>query len=177
MNFLVLSATKPNQLISFLSKKGKVNWTNEKLNVVEVAQYDWIVSYGYRHIINQQIIDASKNPIINLHISYLPFNRGAHPNYWSFKDNTLKGVTIHFIDKGVDTGPILLQKKCTFTKKDTLATSYLKLKSEVEGLFYASFDKIISNKIIAIQQKSQGTFHKKSDLPIEIDWNTNINYI
>ena len=38
-----------------------------------------------------------------MHISYLPFNRGAHPNYWSFKDNSPKGVTIHFIDNGIDT--------------------------------------------------------------------------
>lgn len=177
MYLLLLSDIKYDNMLSFLSERGKVDWKNEKLSVDEVAHYDWIVSYGYRHIFNQQIINASKNPIINLHISYLPFNRGAHPNYWSFKDNTQKGVTIHFIDIGIDTGPILLQKKCTFTKIDTLATSYLKLKSEIEKLFYASFDKIITQKIIATPQTRQGTFHKKIDIPDGIDWNTNINEI
>ena len=177
MNLLLLSDKKHDHMLSFLQKRGKVDWTNEKLSIDQVAYYEWIISYGYRYIMNQQIIKASKNPIINLHISYLPFNRGAHPNYWSFKDNTQKGVTIHFIDKGIDTGPILIQKKCTFTKKDTLTTSYLKLKSNIEELFYASFDKIVTQKIIATPQTSQGTFHKKSDIPDGIDWNTNINDI
>lgn len=177
MNFLFLSDIKHDQMIFFLLKRGKVNWTNEKLLLENVIHYDWIISYGYRHIISKQIINALKNPIINLHISFLPFNRGAHPNYWSFKDNTPKGVSIHFIDPGIDTGPILIQKKCTFTKSDTLATSYLKLKSEIEELFYASFDKIITHEIMATTQTSQGTFHKESDLPDGIDWNTNINDI
>ena len=177
MNLLFLSDIKHENMVSFLLERGKVDWIKEKLSLEKVVQYDWIISYGYRHIINQEIIDASKNLIINLHISYLPFNRGAHPNYWSFKDNNLKGVTIHFIDKGIDTGPILIQKKCTFTKTDTLATSYLKLKAEVEELFYASFDKIITQKIVGTSQTSKGTFHKKSDIPDGIDWNTNINEI
>ena len=177
MNILLISELKHDQFFSFLSDRGKVDWTNEKLSVSKVVHYDWIISYGYRHIINQQIINASKNPIINLHISYLPFNRGAHPNYWSFVDNTPKGVTIHNIDKGIDTGPILIQKRCAFTKSDTLVTSYLQLKYEIEKLFYASFDKIINGKLVATPQTSQGTFHRKNDLPEGIDWNTNINDI
>ena len=40
-----------------------------------------------------------------------------------------------------------------------------------------AFDKIISHEIMATPQTSQGTFHKKSELPNEIDWNTNINDI
>lgn len=177
MKFLFLSEVKNQKIISFLLKMGKVDWTKEKLSSDITSNYDWIISYGYRHIISQQIIDASKNPIINLHISYLPFNRGAHPNYWSFKENTPKGVSIHFIDKGIDTGPVLIQKTCTFSETDTLTTSYLKLKSEIENLFYATFEQIITYKIIASPQISQGTFHKKSDLPDGIDWNTNINDI
>lgn len=177
MNLLFLSETKHDQFLAFLAERGKVKWTSEKLLLERIIHYDWIISYGYRHIISPQIINAIKNPIINLHISFLPFNRGAYPNYWSFKENTPKGVSIHFIDSGIDTGPILIQKKCTFTKSDTLATSYLQLKSAIEELFYASFDKIITQKIVATPQTRQGTFHKKNDLPDDVDWNTNINDI
>lgn len=44
-------------------------------------------------------------------MSYLPYNKGTHPNYWSFIENTPKGVMIHEIDKGIDTGNIIVQKK------------------------------------------------------------------
>ena len=177
MNFLFLSNDKNDTIISFLLERGKVDWTKDKLSLEKVSQYDWIISFTYRHVINRHIINAAKNPIINLHISYLPFNRGAHPNYWSFIDNTPKGVTIHFIDHGIDTGPILVQKRQTFKEDDTLYTSYNKLKKSVEEMFYKNFDKIIKNKILAKPQIGQGSFHKKKDLPEDINWNININSI
>ena len=40
--------------------------------------------------------------------------QGAHPNFWSFYDNTPSGVTIHLIDAGIDTGDVLYQKKLIF---------------------------------------------------------------
>ena len=72
---------------------------------------DLIVSFGYRHILRSDFINKCGCPIANLHISYLPFNRGAHPNFWSFYDDTPSGVSIYLIDEGIDTGPILFQKK------------------------------------------------------------------
>lgn len=71
---------------------------------------DFVVSFGYRHIIrNEQVFEHFGPRIINLHIAYLPFNRGADPVYWALRDDTPMGVTIHVMAKGVDTGPILAQ--------------------------------------------------------------------
>ena len=177
MNFLILSEVNHPSMMSFLKKRGNVTWERGKIFDEDISQFDWIISYGYRHIISGYIIKKVKNPIINLHISYLPYNRGAHPNYWSFKDNTPKGITIHFIDTGIDTGPILIQKKIDFDKEDTLKKTYLRLKTELEELFYKSFDKIISKRMIAYPQKGEGSFHYKKDLPKTIKWNLNINKI
>jgi methionyl-tRNA formyltransferase len=58
---------------------------------------DFIVSYGYRYMLRRPIIGTV--PAINLHISYLPWNRGADSNLWSWIDGTPKGVTIHDIDE------------------------------------------------------------------------------
>ena len=49
-------------------------------------------------------------PIVNLHKAYLPYNKGAHPNFWSFAENTPSGITIHVIDSGIDTGNIIYRK-------------------------------------------------------------------
>lgn len=177
MNFLFLSNDKHDRITSFLLERGKVDWIKDKLSSEIVSKYDWVISFNYRHIIKQHVINAATNPIINLHISYLPFNRGAHPNYWSFIDNTPKGVTIHFIDHGIDTGPILVQKESKFNDDDTLQSSYLKLKFEIENLFYDNFDKIINGEILAKPQIGLGTFHEKKEIPLNIDWNTNIKHI
>ena len=72
----------------------------DKITIDIAEQYDFIISFGYRHIIKEDIIDKFINKIINLHISYLPYNKGADPNLWSYLENTPKGVTIHYIDKG-----------------------------------------------------------------------------
>ena len=69
------------------------------------------MSFGYRKIIHNKILKKLHKPIVNLHISYLPYNRGSHPAFWAFLDRTPSGVTIHELDKGIDTGKIIFQKK------------------------------------------------------------------
>lgn len=167
----------PSNLLKYLEFFGSVDTTTDKLNIDQVKKYDWIISYGYRHIIKQDIIDAARNPIINLHISYLPWNRGASPNYFSWKHNTPKGVTIHKIDSGVDTGDIYIQKQIEFTGEETLAESYNKLKIEIEALFIYSFDSIIKNRILPYKQIGRGTTNYIKDIPNSIDWNTKANKI
>ena len=51
---------------------------------------DFAVSYKFRHIVKSSIIEHLNGKIINLHISLLPWNRGADPNLWSFQITPLK---------------------------------------------------------------------------------------
>jgi len=180
MKLLYLGHPK-NPIYSFLQTKGIVSQTQEKISF-NVNQFDWVISYGYSHIIEQKIIDKVKNPIINLHISYLPFNRGADPNFWSWLENTPKGVTIHQIDKGIDTGNIFIQKEIIFTGNETLSSSYEILKKEIENLFIENFDNIIQGFIFPKKQNGKGTFHLKKDLNkykhlLTQGWNTPVNQI
>jgi len=104
------------------------------------GKYDCIISYGYRHKIPLSAINDVKGNAINLHISYLPYNRGANPNYWSWHDNTPKGVTIHYVDEGFDTGDIIVQKLVLFSPQEyTLKTTYDRLKMEIEDLFICNW--------------------------------------
>lgn len=135
------------------------------LTLKEVAKLgcNWCISYGYKYILNSSIVNFFNGNIINLHISYLPWNRGADPNVWSFVDNTAKGVTIHQIDNGIDTGPIFVQKELFFDLDETLAKSYCKLCFEIEKLFINNWLKIISKEILPIKQIGLGSYHKKKD--------------
>ena len=82
--------------------KGTVTNIEDPIKPNQIKEYDWVISYGYKHILTKEHINLTKNPILNLHISFLPWNKGADPNYWSWVDDTPKGVTIHAINEEID---------------------------------------------------------------------------
>lgn len=141
---------------------------------IPTTQYDLAVSFGYRHLIRRSTIEAIGCPILNLHISYLPYNRGAHPNFWSFFDGTPSGVTIHLIDEGIDTGPILYQEYVTFDETEvTFSQTYGRLVREIEALFTRKLPKILAKGWRAKEQVGDGTQHSLRDLPKEFaGWNS-----
>jgi methionyl-tRNA formyltransferase len=124
---------------------------------------DFIVSYGYRHIIKKDVLLRYTDRAINLHIAYLPWNRGADPNFWSFVEGTPKGVTIHYLDEGIDTGDIIAQKQVTFSESDTLRTSYDKLQEEIQALFKDNWASIRTGECSRKKQEGKGTFHRLKD--------------
>lgn len=163
------------RLISEFRKTGcAVTHTAEP--VVSFAGYDLAVSFGYRHILKKELLERTTIAIINLHIAYLPYNRGSHPNFWAFYDGTPSGVTIHLIDGGIDTGPILYQKKVEFNAwESSFAATYTRLIQEIEQLCIAHITEIVTQTFVRHPQTGEGTFHRKRDLPKEMtDWNVDI---
>ena len=171
---------KETKLISKLKDKKncQVFYSKNKINLKSLDNIKMIISFGYRHLISDDIIKKKK--VINLHMSYLPYNRGAHPNFWSFAENTPSGVTIHKADKGIDNGDIIYQKLLDFElnknrKKLTFSNTYSVLKSEIENLFITNFENILYNQYHQFKQIGNGTFHNARELPhILKSWNQNI---
>jgi folate-dependent phosphoribosylglycinamide formyltransferase PurN len=172
--FLGYDATET-PLIGKLEAVGvEVSHERDKIKSID-SDVDLVISQGYRHILSKELLSQRDIPFINLHIAYLPYNRGAHPNFWAFMENTPHGVTIHLIDEGIDTGPILYQKYVNFDKELTFTESYNRLKQEIETLFVDNIENILSGDYIAKPQRGAGTFHTQSDLPEDVtDWNGNV---
>ena len=127
------------KIISFLKTKHHITREERETGIsyLQGKEYDFAISFRYEHKLEKEFIDYFGSKIINLHISYLPYNRGRDPNIWSFIDKTVKGVTIHQIDEGIDTGDIIIQKQVKFNlNKETLSSSYNKLMNTIEDLFY-----------------------------------------
>jgi methionyl-tRNA formyltransferase len=156
------------KILDFLQYSNDVTQTEDIIE--DISSYDWVISYGYRHILKKQHIKLAKNPIINLHASFLPYNRGSYPNYWSWVENTPKGVTIHAIDEGIDTGGIFIQKQIKFNDDETLSSSYNKLKIEIENLFIKNFNKILNGNLKLKKQKGRGTIHYIKSFPGVESW-------
>lgn len=118
--------------------------------------------------------------IINLHISLLPWNRGANPNFWSFVDDTPKGVTIHQINAGLDKGKILCQKECFFdAEKETFLSTYDKLNETIVALFKENCQDIMGGRIVPREQPSGGSYHSVKDFQevesqLDFAWSDNI---
>lgn len=162
MNILLLSPYA-NGMEQFIESIGDTVYKTScpvSVTLLVNNKIDFIVSYGYQHLLSTLILNQINYSAINLHISHLPWNRGADPNLWSAVEDTPKGVTIHYIDDGVDTGNILFQKKILFGPEDTLRTSYLTLRKAVEELFYQNWVQIRKGKLSGIMQdQSVSSYH------------------
>jgi len=151
-----------NKLIQFIkSSDCNVIQTQNKININFLLDndIDFVVSYGYRYIIDDKVVKFFNKKIINLHISYLPYNRGASPNIWSIVEDTKKGVSIHYVDETLDTGEILIQRELHFDDNTSLKDSYKILKKEIEKLFKLNWNKLVNNKISSQKQSTSGSFH------------------
>jgi methionyl-tRNA formyltransferase len=155
-----------NELERYVASLGdSVRQTEEKVTPEsEIIRWaDYIVSYGYRHIISKSVLVRFPRRAVNLHISYLPWNRGADPNMWSFLEDTPKGVTIHYLDEGLDTGDILAQIMVPYRQDDTLRTSYERLKAAIEALFVDTWPDIRAGRQPSMPQPPGGSCHRGRD--------------
>lgn len=165
MKVLLLGDNEGKLKDGFMVRNVNVVQTVEKLFFLDFQSInpDRIISYNYRHIISDQILNSVEKPMINLHISYLPWNRGADPNPWSHLEDTPKGVTIHRIDCGIDTGPILIQKEIQMNHRMTLRESYNLLNFEIQEMFWVIWAKLDFYMANAKKQDQVGTFHALKD--------------
>lgn len=156
--------------------QGKI--TEEILNI---AKPKLIISYNYKYIISKKITEQYNGRLVNLHISLLPWNRGASPNFWSFVDDTPKGVTIHYVDDGLDTGDIIFQKEMVFDEdKESFSTTYKKLNEEIVDLFMQNFVEIYNGNITSRKQEGEGSYHsikmfEKYNSKNAVNWEENIS--
>src|SRR6266542_352813 len=89
------------------------------------AELGLSVLFGYR--LPRAVIDLFPRGCFNLHPAYLPYNRGADPNVWSIVEGTPAGVTLHWMDDGIDTGDIVAQERVHIGPADTGRSLYLRL--------------------------------------------------
>jgi methionyl-tRNA formyltransferase len=164
------------RLIDKISDRGiEVIHSNEALESLE--DFDLVICFGYRHIISSKVLDVSPCRLVNLHISMLPWNRGAHPIFWAFFDGTPLGVSIHEIDRGLDTGALVSQKEIFIDAGFlTFEDVHIRMIREVEDLFMATFDEILEGTYKVSPQIGGGSSHKASDLPPEFSgWESGIH--
>jgi len=123
------------------------------------------ISVLFGHILTPAFLELFPRGCVNLHPAYLPWNRGAHPNVWSIIEGTPAGVTLHEIDAGIDTGPILARIPVPVEPTDTGESLYRKLEEAGLALFIDSWPALKGGTLSPIPiEKGEGSYHGLSDL-------------
>ncbi len=117
---------------------------------------DIILSSGYDRLLRPKTVQRFSQRIINLHAAYLPWARGIGTTLFATMLRYPHGVSIHFINEGLDTGNLISRKMVQPDPKDTLRTFYTKLLSATEELFFESFPKIMNGETNGVPQEELG---------------------
>lgn len=141
-------------------------WTKKK-DLAELAEIapDLVISGGFRHIVPEKYLGIPARGCINMHKSLLPFNRGANPNFWAIYEQTPAGVSIHFMDAGIDTGALLAQREVAVNPDDTSYTLYERLEEAQLELFREFWPKFKAGEAAPVEQRTlgRGSFHRIAD--------------
>jgi methionyl-tRNA formyltransferase len=117
------------------------------------------------HLVKGPLLDVPELGWLNLHPGYLPYNRGKHPNFWCLVDGTPCGAALHFIDRGVDTGPVIARARIETGWEDTGETVHRKCRELAVQLFKQNFDAVMRGSARpAPQMLSEGTGHRSGGI-------------
>lgn len=141
------------------------NEWGEYSNTNPGIEFDYGILAWWPKIIKKGLIDMAKKGFINTHPSLLPHNRGKNYNFWAIVEQAPFGVTLHKVDEGVDTGPILAQKVIPYTWLDNGQTLYEKAQKAMIELFREVYPDLRTDKLHYIDQDlTLGSYHHSSEL-------------
>ena len=117
---------------------------------------DLILSSGYDRLLGPKTVQKYSQRIVNLHAAYLPWARGIGTTLFATMLRYPYGVSVHFINEGLDTGNLIARKLVRTEQDDTLRTLYSKLLSATEELFFENFPKIVAGQTNGVPQEELG---------------------
>lgn len=132
--------------------------------LLESLRIDYLLSVHFPYLLPQAVLDVPRIGTLNLHPAYLPYNRGWHTPSWAIAEQTPYGATLHWVDAGMDTGDIALQRQIDVCVTDTAHELYQRaLQAELE-LLEDAIPHLKSGQLPRIPQPPEGTTHRKADL-------------
>ncbi len=137
------------------NRSDRVEYDKEIINALSEYNIDLICLAGYMRIVTEELVEAYKNKIINIHPALLPSFPGLHAQKQALDYGVkVSGCTVHFVDGGMDTGPIILQKTVPVydnDTEDTLSARILEQEhtaySEAVALYAAGRLKVSGRKV------------------------------
>jgi len=134
-------------------------------STIEDYDFDWGLLIWWPKIISDLLINSTINGFINTHPSFLPYNRGKHFNFWTLVEQSPFGVSLHMVEKGIDSGDIVAQSPILYDWEDTGETLYRRSMDEMIVLFKETYPSLRNKKLQNIKQDlSIGSFHYANEI-------------
>ncbi|KRM96656.1 phosphoribosylglycinamide formyltransferase [Liquorilactobacillus aquaticus DSM 21051] len=131
---------------------GKLPYEKKIMELLKEFQIDFIILAGYLRVIGPTILQNYEEKIVNLHPAYLPEYPGLHSIERAFSDHrTQTGVTVHFVDDGLDSGPIIVQQRVPILATDSVET----LERRVHECEHQLYPQAIKEILLEINKKEQ----------------------
>lgn len=131
------------------------------IEALDEAEIDLVVLAGFLVIIPEEMVAKYRNRIINIHPSLIPSFCGT--GYYGLKVHEkalergvkLTGATVHFVDEGTDSGPIILQKAVEVKDDDTAESLQLRVMEEAEWkILPEAIELVVSGKVQVVDGKT-----------------------
>lgn len=140
----------PSYFVNPKAYAGKEAYEQEILTILREKEVDFIVLSGYMRFIGKVLLEAFPMRIINLHPAYLPEFPGAHSILDAYEAKVAQtGVTVHYVDEGVDSGPIIQQRRVPIDPSWDLTT----LETHVHATEYDLFWRVIQEVAEKIEKE------------------------
>ena len=138
----------PCEVINHKGYEKREDYDRDVLSAIEPYGIELIALAGFMRILSPVFIRAYKNRIINLHPALLPSFPGINAARQALEYGVkYTGVTIHFVDEGVDTGPIILQSVVPVRDDDTEETLLERIHEEEHRIYPEAISLVAGGKI------------------------------
>lgn len=162
MKYVQSKLSRSRDITTFLSTRGidKITLSKpinniESVEIIQSYKPDLLVSILGNQIFKEPIINLAPKGCINLHTALLPKYRGLMPSFWVLKnDEKYTGVSVFFVDEGIDSGPIIVQEKVEIGNK-TQEELIIHTKKIGMDAIIKSINLIESNSVVLIENNAE----------------------
>ncbi len=160
--FICARYDNPDRILQTWAEKYNIDYiihanvnSEDFLNLIDKYNADLFVSMSFNQIFRKRLMATPRLRTINCHAGKLPFYRGRNILNWALiNDEKEFGITVHYIDEGIDTGDILNQRTFPITDKDSYATLLEVAYRECAELLYLTIKQLQYGVSISIKQAS-----------------------
>lgn len=135
--------------INFKEFKDREDYDKEIIKTMKKKKVDLVVLAGYMRILSPFFINVYKNKIMNIHPALLPSFPRLHAQKQAVECGVkVSGCTVHFVDEGVDSGPIILQKAVEVNDDDTEESLTEKILKEEHQIYPRAIQLFCQDRLI-----------------------------